>query len=491
MSKHFVYGLLLGLIGTAALAAPLDTSFTFQGELQQSAVPAVGDYEFEFELFDAESGGASSSAVISRTLSVEDGIFTTTLDFGDTPFVGDAVWLEVRVRESGGGAYTTLAPRQAIVNAPYALHAQFVGANSVTGASVVDGSLSGSDLSNDSIGNAQVDPTQVQLRLVGACAVGEAIRAVDANGNLTCSVLDDGDWLSSAQANTTGKKVGIGTTGFTGAQLVVVKDSLLTQPQLELREIGQDYGRLTFRTVGSAAEPHNNFWTLAARTEPDSLGGPDTDRINFFNNRTGDVMVLLGNGNLGLGVFNPAVRLDVNGGARIRALSDGGASTPRPLMVEPDGDLVAGSAIQRRVISSRAFKPASSADGYRYRIGTYEGMPGSSASGVAWAEIPTGATLTAVTMWVRDNSTSKDIRLRATRPTLAGSTSTVAVEIRSSGSWLSEFEYREFSPSLLIGGISPGYYDIETWVIDSSTSARTSWDADLGIRAVVLEYRLP
>lgn len=490
MSKHFVYGLLLGLLGTAALAAPLDTSFTFQGELQESAAPATGDYEFEFELFDAESGGSSSSAIIGRTLSIDDGIFTTRLDFGDTPFVGDAVWLEVRVRAVGAGAYTALAPRQAIVNAPYALHAQFVGAGSVTGVSVVDGSLSGADLAVDSIGSAQVDSSQVQLRLVSACAVGEAIRAVDSNGNVSCTVLDDGDWLSSAQANTTAKRVAIGSTGFTGAQLLVLKDSIVGQPQVELRELGRDYARLLLSN--SVIDPsHYGFWTIAARTEPDSFGGPATDRINFFNNRAGDVMVLLGNGNLGLGVFNPAVRLDVNGGARIRALSDGGASTPRPLMVEPDGDLVAGSASQRLVISSRAFKPESSADGYRYRIGTYEGTPGSSASGIAWAEIPTGGTLTSVTMWVRDNSAAKDIRLRLTRPTLASSSNTVQAELRSSGSWPSEFEYREFSPSLLAGGSSPGYYDIETFIVDASTSARAAWDADLGVRAVVIEYRLP
>ncbi|MBX3378186.1 MAG: hypothetical protein KF678_14420 [Phycisphaeraceae bacterium] len=53
-----------------------------------------------------------------------DGLLTVDLDFGLTAFNGDGRWLQVAVRSpAGGGAYTTLAPRQPILPTPYALFA--------------------------------------------------------------------------------------------------------------------------------------------------------------------------------------------------------------------------------------------------------------------------------------------------------------------------------------------------------------------------------
>jgi hypothetical protein len=53
--------------------------------------------------------------------TVSNGLFTTNLDFGTSAFQGDARWLQIAVRQSGGGSYTTLSPRQALTAAPYAL----------------------------------------------------------------------------------------------------------------------------------------------------------------------------------------------------------------------------------------------------------------------------------------------------------------------------------------------------------------------------------
>src|SRR5205823_1688788 len=43
------------------------------------------------------------------------------LDFGTGAFQGSARWLELAVRPTGGGTFTTLSPRQALTAAPYAL----------------------------------------------------------------------------------------------------------------------------------------------------------------------------------------------------------------------------------------------------------------------------------------------------------------------------------------------------------------------------------
>jgi len=45
------------------------------------------------------------------------------LDFGASPFNGQARWIEIGVRKDSNSTYTVLAPRQAITAAPYALSA--------------------------------------------------------------------------------------------------------------------------------------------------------------------------------------------------------------------------------------------------------------------------------------------------------------------------------------------------------------------------------
>jgi trimeric autotransporter adhesin len=115
-------GVPAGRRGEAPFAAA-GSDFTYQGRLKQSGDPANGLYDLQFTLYDAASGGSqvgSSVTVISQT--VADGLFTLPLDFGATAFQGSARWLQIEVRPGGsGGAFTVLAPRQALKAAPYAL----------------------------------------------------------------------------------------------------------------------------------------------------------------------------------------------------------------------------------------------------------------------------------------------------------------------------------------------------------------------------------
>lgn len=98
------------------------TEFTYQGQLQNSSLPANGVYDFEFVLFDAASGGVQSTPVLPRSgVTVTNGIFAVILDFGIAGFLGPARYLEIRVREAGGGAFTTLGPRQIVSSSPYAI----------------------------------------------------------------------------------------------------------------------------------------------------------------------------------------------------------------------------------------------------------------------------------------------------------------------------------------------------------------------------------
>jgi len=106
-----------------ALAAPLGSDFTYQGQLTDNGSPASGHYDLQFALFASASGGTAVDTITVANQSVSGGLINASLDFTDAPYNGQALWVEVNVRATGGPSYTTLAPRQAITATPYALYA--------------------------------------------------------------------------------------------------------------------------------------------------------------------------------------------------------------------------------------------------------------------------------------------------------------------------------------------------------------------------------
>jgi hypothetical protein len=111
------------LLCTAALAAPLGSDFTYQGQLTDSGVPASGHYDLQFALFTAASGGTAVDTISLTNQTISGGLINAAIDFTNAPYDGQALWIEVRARATGGSSYTTLLPRQAITAAPYALYA--------------------------------------------------------------------------------------------------------------------------------------------------------------------------------------------------------------------------------------------------------------------------------------------------------------------------------------------------------------------------------
>lgn len=118
------------LLAVSAFAAPLNSSFTYQGFLLSSSMPANGAFDFEFRLYDASTGGVQIGTLNTLgDLPVTDGRFTADLDFGAAAFAGEIRWLEIRVRPGAStGSYTSLAPRQELKAAPYSLFSLSTGA---------------------------------------------------------------------------------------------------------------------------------------------------------------------------------------------------------------------------------------------------------------------------------------------------------------------------------------------------------------------------
>ena len=117
--------LLLTLNHPFAPARAQGTAFTYQGRLNDGASPANGSYDLVFTLFATDIKGlVIAGPVTNAATAVVNGFFTTTIDFGTGVFNGSNYWLEIGVCTNGGGAFTTLARRQGLTAAPYAITAQ-------------------------------------------------------------------------------------------------------------------------------------------------------------------------------------------------------------------------------------------------------------------------------------------------------------------------------------------------------------------------------
>lgn len=113
--------LMLALPVGHALTEP----FTYQGQLRSDDQLAQGEFDFRFELYNAETGGVKIGPANSfGNLQVSGGTFDVELDFGDDAFETGDRWLLIRVRPGANvGAYTELSPRLRIASAPRAQHA--------------------------------------------------------------------------------------------------------------------------------------------------------------------------------------------------------------------------------------------------------------------------------------------------------------------------------------------------------------------------------
>src|SRR5437762_8414417 len=114
------------LLFSAGSAFSQTTSFTYQGRLTDSGTPANQNYDLQFTLWDALSGGTQqpqpSPVTVARSaVAIANGIFTVQLDFGANAFPGANRFLEISARLTGAGSFTTLAPRQPITSTPYAI----------------------------------------------------------------------------------------------------------------------------------------------------------------------------------------------------------------------------------------------------------------------------------------------------------------------------------------------------------------------------------
>src|ERR1044072_1368005 len=107
----------------ATIVQAQTTMCNYQGRLAEMGNPVTGNRLFQFKLYD-ENGVAIPGAVSQQTLSVINGVFNTTLDFGAANFSGANRSLEIAVKINAGDPYTVLTPRQPIFSVPYSIKSQ-------------------------------------------------------------------------------------------------------------------------------------------------------------------------------------------------------------------------------------------------------------------------------------------------------------------------------------------------------------------------------
>lgn len=138
--------------GAMSRQAAVGTAFTYQGRLTNASGPVSGSCDFRFSLWTAATGGQQAGDTVEKTnVSLDQGVFTVELDFGEGSifgpytFWGDKRWLAVSVRcPAGSGSYTDLTGRVPLNPTPYAL--------SLRPGAVVVGAVNGHDAL--AVGNA-------------------------------------------------------------------------------------------------------------------------------------------------------------------------------------------------------------------------------------------------------------------------------------------------------------------------------------------------
>ncbi len=235
-------------------AAPLGTAISYQGRLTESGAAVNGLFDVQLCLFEDALGSTPLiCAAPFDDVPIADGLFTVAPDFGAGWFLGEARFLELRVRAgASSGGYTILAPRQTLLPAPEALRAAAASAAPWSGlsgmpAGFADGAddvgtgtvtsvasgfgLSGGPISSS--GTLAVNTDAIQRRVSGACTAVEALRGINADGSVSCG--PDANSGGSVTAITAGTGLSGGTIVNSGT--IAIADGGVGTNQINSNEV--------------------------------------------------------------------------------------------------------------------------------------------------------------------------------------------------------------------------------------------------------------
>ncbi|HEY6119504.1 MAG TPA: hypothetical protein VIV66_06060, partial [Pyrinomonadaceae bacterium] len=295
------------------------TAFTYQGRLTDNGAAANGNYDLQFTLWDALSGGTQQpqpapTTVKRASVPVANGVFSVLLDFGVSAFPGADRFLEVGVRPASNNPndpFTILAPRQQISSAPYALRTLSATAadslsnacvacvqdsqiNSVSG-SKITGTIPTASVPPDSasyIQNGSTQQTNSNFNISGDGVIGGDLTVT---GRINANI--SGNFIQNATALQNNANFNISGNGIFGGNVGVGTIA----PQSKLHILGNAGLFTPFRglTINQTINPGTNLngYAMAVTTSMNGVTG-----TNFLIDSVG---------NVGVGTASPGYRLEV------------------------------------------------------------------------------------------------------------------------------------------------------------------------------------
>ncbi len=260
------------------------TAFTYQGQLKGTGVVVTESCDMNFSLHDASSGGSQVGSTVSKTgISVVEGLFTTQLDFTvANAFEGNDRWLEIAVKCTSDGSFTTLTPRQPLTPVPYAIYAQSVG--EVDTGAIADGTIAAADIATDAVETAEIlDGTIVNADISGTAAIDSTkinTRVVD---NAEFNFLDG---VTSAIQTQLDSK-GAGNVTLIGTETLTNKT--LTSPTVNTPTVTG--GTVNGSVIGGTTLAAGTFTSLTGESATltfGKTGTAGTGSIVLHDNQAGD-----------------------------------------------------------------------------------------------------------------------------------------------------------------------------------------------------------
>ncbi|MBL9174090.1 MAG: hypothetical protein JNL10_11190 [Verrucomicrobiales bacterium] len=321
---------LLGGLACSSLAAPLSSQFTYQGRLTDGGTPANGVYDFVFSVYDAADGTLplAGGGLAIEDVTVENGVFTVSVDFGAAVFDGSARWLEVGVRPGNEtGDFTLLENRQALTAVPYALQA-------LSARTVATGSVGAPQIAQGAVTAEKISEGNVVKSLNG---LKDSVSLV-AGANVSITSEANGLRIDSTAVPVPAWQLG-GNTGAPGQFLGTVNAS-----PLEIR-VGNQRAAVIQPTAGGPAWVGGNDANTAGTSQAAFIGGGGTA---FFPNAVaGDFGAVVGGvGNTAAGFASGVLAGSENLTESLRATIVGGRinritqGAPHAAIVGGTGNLI-------------------------------------------------------------------------------------------------------------------------------------------------------